>query len=139
MRTTIAISLILAVLGCQREENKPSERSRAAEPAKPVPVEPVAADNTKKNERDRGTNTLTPGDQGESEADRTITQQVRQEVVSDDALSMTAKNVKIITVEGVVTLRGPVKTEKEKTNIGALARKTAGVKRVDNQLEIEKN
>jgi osmotically-inducible protein OsmY len=49
---------------------------------------------------------------------------------------MTAKNVKIITNEGVVTLRGPVKTSEEKAQIAAIAQRVAGVKRVDNQLEL---
>jgi len=95
-----------------------------------------AADNTDKNERDRDDKTLTPTDQGESTADRTITQQIRQGVVGADEVSAGAKNVKIITVDGVVTLRGPVESVTEKTNIAALANKVEGVKRVDNQLEV---
>ena len=45
-------------------------------------------------------------------------------------------NVKIITNAGIVTLRGPVKTEQEKSAIEAKAKQVAGVTRVDNQLEI---
>lgn len=97
---------------------------------------PREPDNTKVNERDRDASTLTPMDQGESEADRTITQELRQAVVGSDALSMTAKNIKIITNGQVVTLRGPVKSEEEKAEIAAMARRIEGVKRVDNQLEI---
>jgi osmotically-inducible protein OsmY len=97
------------------------------------------ADNTKRNARDADGNTLTPLDQGESEADRTITQQIRKQVVAHDQLSTNAKNVKIITQNGVVTLRGPVKTPEEKAAIASLASKASGVKRVDNQLEIEAN
>jgi len=52
---------------------------------------------------------------------------------------MLGKNVKIITREGVVTLRGPVKTAAEKTQIGTIATETKGVKRVENQLEIAAN
>ena len=52
---------------------------------------------------------------------------------------MNAHNVKIITRDGVVTLRGPVENASEKTSVAAKAQKVAGVKRVDNQLEIEKN
>jgi len=130
--------LLLAVLacaaatavtaGCSHDEDKPSTKPSA-----------VAADNTKKNERDQGTSALTPLDQGESEADRTITQKIRQGVVKDDTLSMNAKNIKIITTNGVVTLRGPVKSEKEKADIGALAQRVEGITRVDNQLEIAPN
>jgi osmotically-inducible protein OsmY len=99
----------------------------------------AAADNTDKNERDRNSAALTSGDQGGTEADRTVTQQIRQGVVGDDALSTTGKNVKIITVDGVVTLRGPVKTAQEKSTIAAIAQRVNGVKRVDNQLETVTN
>jgi hyperosmotically inducible periplasmic protein len=99
----------------------------------------VPADNTEKNERDRSVAALTPGDQGGNEADRTVTQQVRQGVMGNDALSVTGKNVKIITVDGVVTLRGPVKTAQEKTEIASIAQRVNGVKRVDNQLETVTN
>lgn len=74
--------------------------------------------------------------QAEKEADRTITQQIRQQVFKEDAMSQDAKNVRIVTVDGVVTLRGPVQTEAERTEIASVAQRTDGVKRVDNQLEI---
>jgi osmotically-inducible protein OsmY len=96
----------------------------------------IAPDNTGRNERDRGGETKTPGDQSENEADRTITQNVRQAITSDDALSTSAQNVKIVTSDGTVTLRGPVKSEKEKQDIEAKAKQVAGVKRVENELEI---
>ena len=98
----------------------------------------TAPDNTGRNVRDRGGATLTPGDQSETEADRTLTQRIRQAVVADDALSMTAKNVKIITVNGVVTLRGPVKTMEEKRTIEAAAQQLAGADKVDSQLELSR-
>ena len=94
------------------------------------------ADNTEKNERDRAEPAKTPGDQAENKSDIDITAAIRKGVVGDDSLSMNAKNVKIITADGVVTLRGPVKSEAEKTSIATLAQNTAGVQRVDNQLEI---
>ena len=56
--------------------------------------------------------------------------------MADKSLSTNAHNVKIITANGVVTLRGPVKSAAEKANIGAKAQQAAGVRRVDNQLEI---
>jgi osmotically-inducible protein OsmY len=107
----------------------------------PANDKPAAADadNTKRNARDADGHTLTPMDQGESEADRTITQNIRKAVVDHDQLSTNAKNVKIITQDGVVTLRGPVKSAEEKATIASVAQKTGGVKRVDNQLEIERN
>ncbi len=95
------------------------------------------ADNTARNVRDRDRKTLTPMDQSANDADRRITQTIRQEVVANKALSTNAHNVKIITVNGVVTLRGPVKNEDEKSAIAAVAQRVAGVTKVDDQLEIE--
>jgi osmotically-inducible protein OsmY len=97
------------------------------------------ADNTKQNERDRSDSTMKPGDQKENSADLGITQTIRQDIVKSDGLSMDAKNVKVVTAEGVVTLRGPVKSEEEKTQIEKIAAAATGVKRVDNQLEVKAN
>jgi osmotically-inducible protein OsmY len=93
------------------------------------------ADNTGRNVRDRDSGTRTPGDQGGNAADREITAEVRRAIVGDDSLSTNAHNVKIITNGGVVTLRGPVENEKERTAVVAKAQKVAGVRKVDNQLE----
>ena len=130
MKSTILIVLAMAAAACDRSEPAGSERVevKAAQPA--------AADNTERNERDRNDANLTPGDQGESETDRAITQRIRQGVVGHDGLSMTAENVKIITVDGVVTLRGPVTNAQERSMIATIAKGVDGVKRVDNQLEI---
>lgn len=97
----------------------------------------TAPDNTGRNVRDRGDVTLTPGDQSESAADRTVTQQLRKAVVADDSLSTMAKNVKIITIDGVVTLRGPVQNPREKEIIEAKAQQIPGIHKIDNQLEIK--
>jgi adenylylsulfate kinase-like enzyme len=94
------------------------------------------ADNTGRNVRDRDGDTLTSGDQSETEADRELTQKIRQSVMEDDSLSMTAHNVKIITVNGMVTLRGPVKNAQERQAIAAKAVEIAGAKNVNNQLEV---
>jgi len=94
------------------------------------------AENSKRNVVDRNEATVTPGDQGESKADIAITKSIRKEVVAHDGFSVDAKNVKIITRDGVVTLRGPVKSFSEKEMVASLAAQTNGVKRVDDQLEI---
>ncbi len=95
------------------------------------------ADNTKKNERDRAGETKTPGDQSNKPEDIKITKDIRQAVVKDKALTMTAKNVKIITADGKVTLRGPVHSEEEKMKIEKIAKAAAGEDKVDNQLEVK--
>src|SRR5204862_425650 len=82
-------------------------------------------DNTAINERDRG-ETKTSGDQSNSPADLKTTQAIRQALMKDGELSTTAKNIKVITANGHVTLRGPVKTAQEKAKIGQLAKSAAG-------------
>ena len=96
----------------------------------------TAPDNTGRNVRDRGGDTVTPGDQSNNTADLNLTQQIRRELMADKSLSTDAKNVKIITVNGVVTLRGPVNTPKEKSTIEAKAQSVAGANNVDSQLEV---
>ena len=97
----------------------------------------AAADNTRKNERDRSGETTTSGDQSNSQEDVKITAAIRRAVVRDNSLSTTAKNVKIITANGTVTLRGPVKNDAEKTKIAELAQSAAGNAKIDNQLEVK--
>jgi hyperosmotically inducible periplasmic protein len=80
----------------------------------------------------------TASDQSENEADRKITQQIRQAVTKDDSLSTSAQNVKIITQDGKVTLRGTVKNDNEKQKIGEMAKKASGVKNVENLLTVSK-
>jgi osmotically-inducible protein OsmY len=98
-----------------------------------------AADNTAKNERDASGDSKTSGDQSESSEDIKITAAIRRAIVADDSLSMTATNVKIITADGKVTLRGPVKTDAEKSKIAQLAKKEAGKATIDNQLEVKES
>jgi len=93
-----------------------------------------APDNTGKNVRDRSDQSLTPLDQGESQSDLDLTRRVRKAIVSNDQLSADAKNIKIITSGGKVTLRGPVKNEEERKTITSLAQQIAGDK-IDDQLE----
>ncbi len=95
------------------------------------------ADNTKKNERDRSGETKTPFDQSNAPEDLKTTQAIRQALMKDDGLSATAKNIKIITSGGHVTLRGPVKSAEERTKIDKLAKSAAGHAKVENQLEVK--
>ena len=121
--TVLLLSMAL-IIGCSKNRSEDKQVSQ---------TEP---DNSGRNVRDRNDQTKTSGDHFENEADRTITQNIRQAVTADDSLSTDAKNVKIITNDGVVTLRGPVKREQEKAQIESKAKQIAGEKRVDNQLEV---
>jgi hyperosmotically inducible periplasmic protein len=97
----------------------------------------VSADNTGRNTRDRSGQNLTPADQSNSSGDLELTKTIRQAIVRDSSLSSTAKNVKVISSEGKVTLRGPVNTHEEKMRIGQAAMEKAGSNKVDNQLEVK--
>ncbi len=100
--------------------------------------EPVA-DNIAKDGHDTSGDTKTSGDQSNSPEDIKITAAIRRAIVADDSLTMTATNVKIITADGKVTLRGPVNTAAEKTKIAEMAKKEAGKATIDNQLEVKES
>jgi hyperosmotically inducible protein len=125
IRLLAAILITVVVSGC----------GTAAKETEPTALPSV--DNTAVNTRDNADTTATPPDQKENDTDLAITANIRKAVVDDKALSLNAHNVKIITSAGIVTLRGPVKSEQEKQSIEAKAKQVVGVTRIDNQLEIE--
>jgi sporulation protein YlmC with PRC-barrel domain len=94
-------------------------------------------DNTRINVRDRQDQTLTPLNQGNSKADVATTAQIRKEIIAGKTMSVNAQNVKIITIDGQVTLRGPVNTAEEKRLIGGIADRSTHSGDVDNQLEVQ--
>jgi hyperosmotically inducible protein len=95
-------------------------------------------DNTARNVRDRNDRTLTPLDQGNNQADLATTAEIRKEIRGGKNMSVNAKNVKIITNNGHVTLRGPVNNSEEKLLIGDIANRIARSENVDNQLEVKR-
>jgi hyperosmotically inducible protein len=99
--------------------------------------EKAKPDNTATNERDRSGETKTSGDQSNSSADLKITQAIRRALMKDRELSTTAKNIKVVTANGQVTLRGPVKTVQEKAKVDQIARSAAGGAQIDDQLEVK--
>lgn len=132
MRAITAVLLAATCLGVAACSSGDGARTPAEDEARSY----KAPDNTAMNQRDSTNATLTPLDQGESETDRAITQAVRQGINSNPSLSLNAKNVKIITVNSLVTLRGPVDSEEERTLIVRIAKDVGGVMNVDNQLEV---
>ncbi len=79
-----------------------------------------------------------PLDQSNRPEDLKITQAIRKAVIADDSLSLGAKNVRIITAEGKVTLVGTVRSAEEKDKIVAHAKASAGTAaEVVNQLEVK--
>ena len=110
----------------------------SADPATKQAESQVPADDTGRNVRDRDENAKTADQQSNSKEDLEITRKIRRAIVEDKSLSTSAHNVKVVTVDRVVTLRGPVLSAKEKASVAAKAEKVGGVGKVENQLEVAK-
>ncbi|MEO8028197.1 MAG: BON domain-containing protein [Bryobacteraceae bacterium] len=83
-------------------------------------------DNTKVNERDRNAGQATADQQKSNKSDMTLTKNIRKSIMADKALSTYAHNIKIISQNGVVTVKGPVRSEDEKKTVLAKAAEAAG-------------
>ena len=99
-------------------------------------AEEVKPDNTKVNERDRNGAEVTADQSKQNKSDVELAANIRKAVVKDDTLSTNAHNVKIIAIDGIVTLKGPVKNDGEKMAIEKIATSVAGDKNVKNQIDI---
>ena len=96
-----------------------------------------SSDNTKMNQRDRNPNEPTADQRQNSRSDLEITQQVRKAIEADKSFSTYAHNVKVITQDGQVTLKGPVRSEEEKRAVEAKAAEVAGEGKVTSQLTVK--
>ena len=94
-------------------------------------------DNSKMNSPDRNADSPTADQQKENQSDREITRRIRESVAQDKSLSTYAHNVKIVTQNGQVTLRGPVRSDDEKRAIDAKATEVAGNGKVTNELNVK--
>ena len=79
----------------------------------------------------------TADQQPENTSDRDITKKIRQSIVADKTLSTYGHNVKAITQNGAVTLKGPVHSDEEKQSIGAKANEVVGQGKVTNELTVK--
>lgn len=127
-KSLVAAMGLLACVTAQAAEQVAADPSKAPEVSTP--------DNTKVNKRDRDEKTLTPLDQSNSKEDRGITQAIRKSIMQQ-GLSVNAKNIKIITRNGEVTLRGPVNNAAEVEKILEVAKAVQGIKLLNNQLEVK--
>jgi hyperosmotically inducible protein len=95
-------------------------------------------DNTKVNQRDRNAGEVTADQQKTNQTDQELTRQIRQSIMADKSLSTYAHNIKIISQNGTVTLKGPVKSDDEKRAVVAKAVSIAGsVDKVTDQVSIK--
>lgn len=151
--TALLTGAALFIAGCT--DTTPAPRARTASPTKaPTTIAPsVDVNGTEWNRTaESGPNVRretvsdeqkspqpslpTAADNGMTARETSITASIRQEIMDDSSLSFSAKNAKVITVGGKVTLRGGVPTQRERTSLGGLAMATEGVTEVDNQLEV---
>jgi hyperosmotically inducible protein len=124
-RTLLCTGLLLGVGVLARAQDVTSQQS------------PSSADNTKTNQRDRSASAPTADQQKENRSDRDITKQIRQSIMKDKSLSTYAHNIKIVTQNGQVTLKGPVRTEDEKRALETKAAEVAGQDKVSSELDIK--
>jgi len=96
-----------------------------------------APDNSKTNQQDREKGSMTADQQAENQADRDLAKKIRKSIVDDKNLSTYAHNVKIIARGGTVVLKGPVRSEEEKTAIEAKTVEIAGAANVKNELTVK--
>jgi len=137
------LGTLFVVLGCNKDSNTGAggtadmtTRSSDSTSVNPAARDTATSpDNSGKNVRDRNDSNLTPGDQGENLQDLQVTRRIRRAITSNDQLSQEAKNVKIMTTNGKVTLRGPVNSDQERKTIESIVQKE-GVP-VDDQLEVK--
>jgi osmotically-inducible protein OsmY len=95
------------------------------------------SDNTKVNKQDRSAGAVTADQQENNLNDRRLTQQIRKAVIADKSLSTYAHNVKIVSQQGQVTLKGPVRTDDEKKSAVAKAEQIAGSGKVTDELSVK--
>ena len=95
-------------------------------------------DNTKVNQRDRKPGAVTADQQKTNVADRELSRQIRRSIMDDKSLSTYTHNIKIISQNGVVTLKGPVKSADEKKAVVAKAVAVAGsADKVTDQISVK--
>ncbi len=131
------LAALLPSAACSRD--RPGDRPSSTEiTSGRLAAPPAGVDDTKQSERDKsGASLMTPMDQSNDPEDVALVQEIRKAVVADDTLSTTAKNVRIITSEGHVVLRGAVQSERERETIARKAAQLAGADKVSNQLDVK--
>jgi osmotically-inducible protein OsmY len=104
-----------------------------------MPMAAAQADNTKVNKRDQNPGAVTADQQKMNAADQELTRNIRKAIVADKSLSTYAHNIKIVTQDGMVTLKGPVKSEDEKKTVMAKAVEVAhSADKVTDQISVKK-
>lgn len=94
------------------------------------------ANNTKANKPDQDQGKPTADQQKMNATDRNITKKIRSALHNDSSLSTYAHNIKIIAIDGKVTLKGPVRSDEERNKIATEATTVAGEGNVTNEITV---
>jgi len=95
-------------------------------------------DNTKVNKRDRASAEPTADQQKMNSSDQKLTASIRKSIMADKSLSTYAHNIKIISQDGTVTLKGPVRSEEERKSIVSKATEVAGsAAKINDELSVK--
>jgi hyperosmotically inducible protein len=125
VRNILSISFLLGVWGTLSLAQEPAGQGTPA------------SDNTKMNQRDLNSNEPTADQQRNNPSDRDITEQIRKSFSDDKTLSVYAHNAKVITQNGHVTLKGPVRSDEEKQALETKATAIAGEGKVTSELSVK--
>ena len=131
MKHVLKMAFHMGVLACLLTLASTLARAQDSSAQQPAP------DTTKVNQRDKNKAQPTADQQKENQPDREIARQIRRSIVQDKSLSTYAHNVKIIAQNGMVTLKGPVRSDEEKAAVEAKAAEIAGKDGVTSQLEVK--
>ena len=128
----IAVTLALAFFAAWP---MPNRAQSTADQAKPDNTKP---DNTRVNKRDRNPAEATADRQKMNAADRKLSEQIRKSIFDDKILSTYAHNVKVISQDGIVTLKGPVRSDDEvKSIMDKAVEVTGSADKVVNQMSVK--
>jgi osmotically-inducible protein OsmY len=139
MNRLVISTLIALSTGVLIVQHASAQSSADSDKASPSPAPATAPDNTKSNKVDHSNSAATADAQTNKSSDIDLTKRIRKSVLADKAMSTYAHNVKIVAVNGRVTLNGVVRSEQEKSAIEMKAAAVAGENNVINDLKIAPN
>ena len=126
LRTAILAAAAVALCCCPTNLNASQTLSQTGTAQTPP-------DNSKQNKNQNPT----ADNQSNAQSDRMTTAKIRKAITADKTLSTYAHNVKIITLNGAVTLKGPVTSDEEKQKVGAMAANIESANKVTNELTVK--
>ncbi len=105
----------------------------AYEPPSQAGTAQTAPDNSNQNKNQAPT----ADNQSNAQSDRMTTAKIRKAITADKTLSTYAHNVKIITLNGAVTLKGPVKSDEEKQKVASMAANIVSANKITDELTVK--